>query len=130
MGALRLWPGRSLLFYTDLNSFPNRAAGYVGDLDALRLQLIPDPVGLGKIFGLLGTAPGQHQGVDLRIALSGDGVSAGGLGGLGPGLLLPDLVRLGQQVQGQHLIKAVQDGQLGGSVGLVTAMEVFRSLPT
>ena len=84
MGALRLWPGRSLLFYTDLNSFPNRAAGYVGDLDALRLQLIPDPVGLGKIFGLLGTAPGQHQGVDLRIALSGDGVSAGGLGGLGP----------------------------------------------
>lgn len=41
-------------FIGDLCPLPADAAGDVGDLHALGLQLIPDAVGLGEVFGLLG----------------------------------------------------------------------------
>ena len=51
-----------LLLIGDLCPLPADAAGDVGDLHALGLQLIADTVGLGEVFGLLGVGPGPDQG--------------------------------------------------------------------
>ena len=63
-----------------LYPLPGRASGHVGDLDAHRLQLIPDAVSFGKILCLFGLAPCQHQSIDCRVPFAGDGIAAGGLG--------------------------------------------------
>ena len=57
----------------------------VGNLDALRFQLVPDAVGLGKILCLLCLIPLHHQRVNSGIALTGDGVPACGLSALSLG---------------------------------------------
>ena len=90
----------------------------IGDLNALRLQLVPNPVRLGKVFGLLSLVALQNQRVDSRVPLAGDGIAASGLGRRSPGLLLPDFLRLFQQVQGQHRVKVPDQRQLGGVGGL------------
>ena len=104
--------------YSPLHALPHRAAGHVSHLNALLLQLVADTVSLGKVLGLLGLTSGQDQSVDGSIALAGHSVASGGLSGLGLGLLLAELGRLVQQREGQHLVKAVQNGPLGGPVGL------------
>ena len=68
-------------FIGDLCPLPADAAGDVGDLHALGLQLIADTVGLGEVFGLLGVGPGPDQGLHLRIltaVLADHGEAAGG----------------------------------------------------
>ena len=84
---------RSRPFIRSASDFlPDRAALYIGDLDALGFQLIPDTVGLGKILRFLRLVPLEDQGIDCRVALAGDGVlSAAGLGRLGG--FLPDCRR-------------------------------------
>ena len=70
-----------LLLIGDLCPLPADAAGDVGDLHALGLQLIADTVGLGEVFGLLGVGPGPDQGLHLGIlaaVLADHGEAAGG----------------------------------------------------
>ena len=69
-----------LLLIGDLCPLPADAAGDVGDLHALGLQLIADTVGLGEVFGLLGVGPGPDQGLHLGIlaaVLADHGEAAG-----------------------------------------------------
>ena len=102
----------------NLNALPVGAVLGVHDLDALSLQLIADAVGLRKVFGLLGLVALHDQRVNGGIALAGDGVAAFGLGGLGLGIGFPHCCGFFQQGQAQYLIVAVQNGQLGGVIGL------------
>ena len=87
----------SPVFCYVLHSLPACAALGIHNLNPLGLQFVPDPVRLGEVLGLLGLVPLEHQGVDGRVALAGDGVAALRRGGLGLGGL-----RAGRSQTPQH----------------------------
>ena len=85
----RYQTGRIFLSVLRLDPLPACAALGVDDLDALGFQLIPDAVRFREVLRLLRLVPRQHQCIDGRVPLAGDGVAALGLGGLGLGGLRP-----------------------------------------
>ena len=98
------------------DTLPLRALGRVHDLDAFGLELVADAVGFRPVLGLLGLGSGLDDGVDLRIALALDDDLAHGLDR--GGLLLLQGLRLGDEVEGEHIVKVGDGGQLGGVVGV------------
>ena len=92
---------------------------------------------LGEVLCLLGLIPGQHQRVNLTVALTGDSITTGGGSGLSRSFSR-SAAALSSNDKGQHLVKAGQDGPLGGIVGLGLqhiveqrdAWAVLRSLPS
>ena len=116
-----------LLLIGDLCPLPADAAGDVGDLHALGLQLIADTVGLGEVFGLFRVVARldlRSDGGIVAAILAEDGIRTSRR--LFCCIALADLRGLAAKVQTQDLVEIVQHEQLSGVVRLVLEHVVER----